>query len=247
MRDDEDDDLDAWVEEDPERTLGLDEAGGATISNGHAPIRDAETEAGPAGADEVDEDTSSEGWSVSGGVVHWEGSDEAEDPRAEAESPLAAEDLTLPDGAPDAPRVRAVHAWLARQWLGEREALGTLQLALRERPPEVDEPAPRRRRYVTPPPSPLELEIARHQAAADEYEALLGALAEEAAHAGPGQLLVGYYLWLVERLETLARAPEAQAAVPTTPAEAEWRGRAESGLAARRRIERVMAPTPDEE
>jgi hypothetical protein len=242
MRDDEDDDLDAWDEENPERTLGLDAAGGATIRNGHAPIRDEE----PNARDEADEDIAPDGWSVSGGVVHWEGPSDAEDLTAEADSPLAAEDLTLPDGAPDAPRVRAVHAWLARQWLGEREALGTLQLALRERQAEADEPAPRRR-HATPPTSPLELEIARHQAAADEYAALRGALAEEAAHAGPGQLLVGFYLWLTERLVAMTLSREAKATAPTTPAEAEWRGRAEAGLAARMRIERVMAPTPDDE
>lgn len=244
MRDDEHGDLDAWADEDPEPTLGLDGTA-ASGRNGHASGRDVSGEEDAREA--KDEDTAPEGWSVSGGVVHWEGPEEVGDLRAEADSPLAAEDLDLPAGAPDAPRVRAVHAWLARQWIAERDALGTLQLALRERRPEADEGTPRRRRNTTPPASPLDLEIAQHQAAADEYDALLAALAEQAAHAGPGQVLVGYYLWLVERLETLALAAEAKAATPTTLAEAEWRGRAETGLAARRRIERVMAPTPDDE
>lgn len=201
--------------------------------------------------EEADEEATKEGWVVAGGVARWEAPEDTANPTTEAASPLAAEELTLPEGAPDAPRVRAVHAWIVRQRADEHEALGALLLAQREQRAHDDaQPQPRRRgaHGGEPEPSPLDLTLAEHQSAADEYDALLAALEEQAAHSGPGRALVEYYLWLVEHLAALAAAPEAASAArpPATLAAAGWRGRAQAALGVRGRVERMTAPPAEE-
>lgn len=240
-------DWNTWAEDDPNASARANHANGGA-SNGHrAGARDADT-----AADDVANaapDASGAGWVASGGVMHWEEPEsEAADPRAEAESPLAADELDMPEGAPGAPRVRAVHAWMVRQRVRLTDALGELLLAQRDQ--RAAEPPPSRRasRRADIEISPLELAIAEHQAAADEYDALLAALEEHAAHAGPGQALVDFYLWLSDHLAEQAAMPEAAvgAAPPTTRETAAWRGHAMAALAARGRVERMTAPALDE-
>ena len=201
--------------------------------------------------EEADEGAALEGWVIAGGVARWEAPEDAANPTAEADSPLAADELTLPEGAPDAPRVRAVHAWIVRQRADEYEALGALLLAQREQRAHDDaQPQPRHRgaHRGEPEPSPLDLTLAEHQSAADEYDALLAALEDHATHSGPGRALVEYYLWLVEHLATLAAEPEAASASrpPATLAAAGWRGRAQAALGVRGRVERMTAPPAEE-
>lgn len=241
---------DAWAEDDASEDSGaLDGANGAS-ANGHRAARDSGEPGGEPGA--APDHAPAAGWVSAGGVLHWEEPDEqAEDPRAEADSPLAADDLALPEGAPDAPRVRAVHAWIMRQRAREQDTLGSLLLARREqRTSDEEEPPARRprRNHPTPAADPVDLAIAEHEAATDEYDALLAALEDHAAHAGPGRVLIEYYLWLSEHLAALAAAPEAAAgdAAPTTPGTARWRGRALAALAVRGRVERVSAPATDD-
>ncbi|MEO7003446.1 MAG: hypothetical protein ABI068_16625, partial [Ktedonobacterales bacterium] len=134
------------------------------------------------GLEETDDDPGIEGaggrWITQGGVVHWE-SDEGEreddlNPREEAQSPWAAEEIDIPLAASEAVRVRAVRAWLARRRQRENDALGALLLERRQLYPPADDeqPAPTRRRAPVE-ESPLDLAMAEHQAAADEYERLL--------------------------------------------------------------------------
>jgi hypothetical protein len=253
MGDDGLDDFDwtDWAADDTESAHdGAGGQDGVAGQNGHAGWETRGARAESALPDE-DSDTAGEGWVVSGGVVRWEAPSEADDPRLEAQSPLAADDVALPDGAPDAPRVRAVHAWIARRRAGEHEALGDLLLAQREQRAAEEErhpPTRRRARSGAPEPSPLELALAEHQGAADEYDALLATLDDHDAHSGPGRALVEYYLWLVEHLAALAADPEARAGAdqPSTLAAASWRGRAEAALAVRRRVERVTAPAAED-
>src|SRR5690349_10794695 len=58
-------------------------------------------------------------WVSRGGVMRWEEppaeGEAPPDPRAEAGSRWAADDVELPPGAPEGARVRAVRAWLLRQ------------------------------------------------------------------------------------------------------------------------------------
>jgi hypothetical protein len=247
MRNDDFDDLDeregaGWA-------AGDDLGDGAVSPNGR--LRRAERgEPLEPLAEATDDEVPAEGWAVTGGVVHWMAPREDDDPRAEAQSPLAADALILPGGAPDAPRVRAVRAWIARQRAEEAEALGALLLAQREQRLDEDAQPARRRggRRGAPESAPLDLALAEHQAAADEYDTLLAALDDHAAHSGPGRALVEFYLWLVEYLATLAAGPEARSAEvpPRTLAAAKWRGRAHVALGVRGRVERVMAPSAEE-
>lgn len=124
-------------------------------------------------------------------------------------------------------------------------------------------------RREEPPDEPLALALAmtEHQSAIEEYERLLADLDEIAAHIGPARVLVEFYLHLTERLAELAAQPEAPAgfadallaaqvegeehvragAPPPTPhSTAVWRGQAEAALQARRRVERVTAPEPED-
>lgn len=210
-------------------------------------------------------------WISQGGVLNWEEPDDFGDQgeptiREEAESVWAADDVDLPAGAPDAARVRAARAWLALQRQREVDALGMLLLERREiygdEEPERDVKGRTHREE-----NPLDLALAEHQAAVEEYEAMLAALDNIIAHNGPARALVEFYLWLSERLAELARAPEAPAGfaaslllapvedeesaepgepAPTPRASAEWQGRAEAVTQTRRRVERVTAPEPEE-
>ncbi|MBF6591960.1 MAG: hypothetical protein IVW57_15735 [Ktedonobacterales bacterium] len=222
-------------------------------------------------ATEDDEPATSEGrWVTSGGVLRWEEPDDVNRPerpnlRAEAESRWAADQVDLPIGAPPGLRIRAMRAWLARQRLLEQEAQGVVLLErrhLREgeedrRDEGQDEPRP------TAEISPLDLALAERQAAASEYERMLEALTDLESHAGQARVLVEFYLWLNERIATLALAPQApedfKAAAllaepetaratpaPTPLSAAEWRGQADAVTAARRHAERVSAPEPEE-
>jgi hypothetical protein len=222
------------------------------------------------GADEQD---SGEGeWVSQGGVLHWEepegaSEDIATDLRREAHSPWAAETITLPLGAPDALRVRAVRAWLARQRMLENEAMGILLLERRQqtgqRAGREHEDAEKRRPQTAGDDSPLDVALAEHQAAVAEYESLLAALDEVGMHNGPGRVLVEYHFLLGDRIAALAILPEAPAdfaetelfmmaerapsSTPVTPrSRAEWEGRATAVRQARRRVERVTAPEEEE-
>ncbi len=205
------------------------------------------------------------GWVAHGGVVRWEAGEEEdlqEDAplREEAQSPWAAEDFELPLGAPAAPRVRAVRAWLARRRQRETGLIGELLLERRRLYPAAEDGA------STPADdeaNPLALALAGAQAAADEYETLLGLLEDARAHGGPQSVLIEFHLTLDERLAALAADPaapdefaeralyaplteeaaaaRAAAPAPTPRARAEWEGRASAILATRQRVERVTA------
>ncbi len=254
MRDDGFDDFgeDGWADDDLPADHGGEGAGSdvADGRDGHSRQSPRLLQSGDGDAlaradEEADEGATSEGWVVAGGVARWEASEDTANPPAEAD------ELTLPEGAPDAPRVRAVHAWIVRQRADEYEALGALLLAQHEQRAHDDAQAQPRRRSAhrgEPEPSPLDLTLAEHQSAADEYDALLAALEEHATHSGPGRALVEYYLWLVEHLAALAAEPEAASAArpPATLAAAGWRGRAQAALGVRGRVERMTAPPAEE-
>lgn len=210
-------------------------------------------------------------WVSQGGVLNWEEPEdfgEQREPtiREESESVWAADDVDLPPGAPDAARVRAARAWLARQRQREVDALGMLLLERREiyGDEEPDGAGVVRSRRED---NPLDLALAEHQAAIEEYEAMLAALDDIIAHTGPARALVEFYLWLGERLATLARTAEAPAGfaaslllapvedeesaepgapAPTPRSSSEWQGRAEAVTQARRRVERVTTPEPED-
>lgn len=225
----------------------------------------------PYGAEEEDEATSAGEpgraaggrWVSRGGVLIWEEPEEAAEPTTtnEAESQWAADELELPPGAPAGARIRAVRAWLLARRQAEHEALGMLLLEQRRaQPPEEEESRFARRGPREE--SPLELAMAEHEAAADEYERLYDALADLETHNGPQRLLVEFYLTVTDRLAELANAPEAppgfapglrvagQAGQVSQPASrraaSEWQGRASAVTQARRRIERVTAPEIEE-
>lgn len=218
--------------------------------------------------DAAHEESASEGeWVSQGGVLHWEEpegtpEDIASDLRREARSPWAAESLTLPLGAPDALRVRAVRAWLARQRMLENEAMGVLLLERRQQMASEGGETERHGR-ATSDVHPLDIALAEHQAAIAEYESLLEALDEIGMHNGPGRVLVEYHFLLGDRLAALATAPEAPddfaeielfmtierqpPATAVTPlSRAEWEGRAGAVLQTRRRVERMSAPEEEE-
>ena len=218
---------------------------------------------------EDDEDAPSRGgaggWVARGGVMRWNASDEEDAQqdaplREEAHSPWAAEDFDLPLGAPAAPRVRAVRAWLARRRLRAGQLIGELLLERRRLYPAAEDGAP------TPAEddaNPLALALAEAQATADEYETLLGLLEDTRAHGGAQAALIEFHLAITERLATLAAAPaapdefaertlyaglteeaaaaRAAAPAPTQRDRAEWEGRAAAALATRQRVERVTA------
>jgi hypothetical protein len=122
--------------------------------------------------------------------------------------------------------------------------------------------------------SPLELALTTRQAAIEVYEALVESLDEVATHSGPARLLVEFYLWLNERMAILASTaptpaylaafasearlvprdpldspadlPETAPSPPTARSIAEWQGRVQAALSARRRIEQVSAPEPED-
>lgn len=208
-------------------------------------------------------------WVSQGGVMRWEAPDDEESAPSlqdEARSPFAADDFSLPAGAPDAARVRAVRAWLARQRQLSSEAIGFLLMERRlhagRSTGDVDG-------YVSAPDhdDPLELALAEHQMTMQEYERLLEELDQILTHSGPARTLIEYHLWLTERLAQEAREPEAPASFAaqlllvevedeeaagserreTTPrSHAEWQGRADADLRTRRRVEWVSAPETDE-
>jgi hypothetical protein len=215
-----------------------------------------------------DEPENSEGeWVSQGGVLRWEepegaSEDIASDLRREARSPWASETLSLPLGAPDALRVRAVRAWLARQRMLENEAMGVLLLERRQQSAHGGREADRGRRSAED-AHPLDIAMAEHQAAVAEYESLLEMLDDVGMHNGPGKVLVEYHFLLGDRIAALASAPEAPddfaetqlyaaierrlAATPVTrTSRAEWEGRAGAALQTRRRVERMAAPEEEE-
>ena len=204
------------------------------------------------------------GWERSGGRVFWEESEEADEGdersiRAEASSVWAADDVDIPLGAPDSARVRAVRAWLLRRRALESREVGSLLLERRESGEEEPE---------TPhDASDMQLLLAARQAALEEYDSLFDLLDRLRAHSGPQQVLVEFYLALTERLAALASVPEAPDEVrhnpllavasdeaapampehpPTPRSIAEWEGRYEVVMLARRRVEQVSAPEPED-
>ena len=219
---------------------------------------------------EEQEEDKKASWVSRGGILQWEESEEEghegqSKAGSEAASRWAADTIDLPPGAPDHLRVRSLRAWLLRRRLLETEEMGQLLLERRRSGAGEDS--------EEPPDSPLELALLERQAAIEVYEALVESLDEMASHSGPARLLVEYYLWLNERLVMLADAAEAPAdfaaramlpppdsadegigaesseseeSPPTARRVAQWQGRAQAALAARRRIEQVSAPEPEE-
>jgi hypothetical protein len=210
-------------------------------------------------------------WVSQGGILRWEGADDEDEAaggiRAEAESRWAADDVDLPPGAPDALRIRATRAWLARQRRLEAEAVGFVLAERRELQGSEAQREHAASRGAAPEDSPLDLALVQHTAGMQEYERLLELLDEVASHSGPARALVELHLVLTERLAELASAPEAPSGfatrvllaevegeeaasqdqtVPTPRSTAEWEGRAEAVLAARRRVEWVTAPEPED-
>lgn len=210
-------------------------------------------------------------WVTEGGVMRWETPDDAEEAATlqdEARSPFAADDFTVPAGAPPAARVRAVRAWLARQRERASEAIGYLLIERRQLQSAESGRDAGSRAEPTDGDDPLELALAEHQATMQEYEQLIEALDEIVTHSGPTRALIEYHLWLSERLAELARAPEAPASFaaqlllaevedeeqsetqPRTEtsarSHAEWEGRAEAAVKTRRRVEWVSASEAEE-
>lgn len=234
---------------------GTDGAGGR-VRNNHV----------GAGGDEqgAKEHAANGQWVSQGGVLHWETPDEAVESkpelRAEAGSVWAGDEVDLPPGVPDVARIRATRAWLARQREIESEEVGALLLQRRrvEQEDSLSEDGE----------GPFEPALIEHQAAIETYEQVLSALATMVAHNGPSRVLVELYLWLNERLAMLAAMPEAPEAfaerlllvpiedeenalngrkeTPTLRSRAQWQGCAEALLRARRRVEQVSAPEPED-
>jgi hypothetical protein len=234
---------DRWIPDDGDFATD-----GPAAHNGHFPAPDPASDVEGAG-DERDDGaaTRAGGWVSAGGVLRWEPGEEEEAPSAGAHSALAAENFEMPPGAPDAPRVAAVRAWLSRQREVAGEDLGTLLLRQREQR-HAEPPAGRRARRGPDLPSTVDVELTERQAAFDEFETLAVALDETVAHGGPGHALVEFYLWLADRLDgLLAESRALLAGQPADPlAVAAWNGRAQAVVAARGRVERMMAPAPED-
>ncbi len=205
-------------------------------------------------------------WVSRGGILDWDtGDEDAHEEgsgglRAEAGSHWAEDEVDLPPGAPDTLRIRAARAWIVRQRMLETEAQGILLLERRhEQGEDVTTQASS--------DAPLEIALSEHQGAIEAYDSLLAALEDLTAHTGPSRVLVEFYFWLNEQLASLAAAPEAPAELaerllltpmaapastvapqtPSTPRSvAEWQGRMEAMLQARRRVEYVSAPEPED-
>lgn len=223
------------------------------------------------------EDESAEGarpegmWVTDGGVMRWETPDDAEENvtlQDEARSPFAADDFTVPAGAPPAARVRAVRAWLARQRERASDAIGYLLIERRQLQSSESGRDTGSRADPAAGDDPLELALTEHQATMQEYEDLLEALDDIVTHSGPTRALIEYHLWLSERLAQLASAPEAPAsfaaqlllvevedeeqtetqpsAATSARSHAEWEGRAEAAVKTRRRVEWVSASEAEE-
>lgn len=261
-------DFSAWGREpDAEEASanGQTSAGEATSDGFLRPaLADVDDEAGAAS-----HATTAGRWVTRGGVLRWEAArpdDAGEDAplREEAQSAWASDEIELPLGAPASARLRAVRAWLGRRRQRETELIGALLLERRRLagPAANDDEA-----LPTPPENPadpLALALAEAQAAADEYETLLGQLEDIRAHAGAQSALVEFYLSLNDRLAALAALPaapdgfaeavlfaeierQAGGGEPTPGARSEWEGRATAALATRRRVEQVNASEPDDD
>lgn len=251
--------------------------------NGHTPAHDQQRDEAEHASDgflrpalaDVDEEAETPSraghWQTHGGVLSWmpgAADDESEEPplREEAQSPWAAEDFEIPLGAPATTRLRAVRAWLARRRLRESQLIGELLLERRRLagPSASDEDEGDASATPERPDDPLTLALNEAQAAADEYETLLGLLEDTRAHIGPQAALVEFYLAITDRLATLAtqpaapegfaestlfmqveRQPAADALTPT--AQSEWEGRAGATLATRKRVEQVTATEPEDD
>lgn len=246
--------------------------------NGHTPTEEPTSDGflRPALADVDDEaasvsHTSTAGrWVTRGGVLRWEAArpDDAgeEAPlREDAQSAWADDEIDLPLGAPASARLRAVRAWLGRRRQREAELIGALLLERRRLADLAREDDVAGEERATPPENPndpLALALTEAQAAADEYETLLGQLEDIRAHAGAQSALVEFYLSLNDRLAALAAMPaapegfaeatlfaeiERQPGEPTPGARSEWEGRATATLATRKRVEQVTAGEPEDD
>lgn len=251
--------------------------------NGYTPARDQQDDESEHASDgflrpalaDVDEEAETHSraghWQTRGGVLSWlpgvadDESDEAP-LRDEAQSPWAADDFELPLGAPATTRLRAVRAWLARRRLRESQLIGELLLERRRLagPTISDEDEDEAPAAPERPDDPLALALSEAQAAADEYETLLGLLEDTRAHVGPQAALVEFYLTITDRIAALAAHPAAPegfaestlfmqvepqpAADALTPAaQSEWEGRAGAALATRKRVEQVTATEPEDD
>ena len=262
---------DGWDTFDWQSWGGGEPSANGHAANGHQPSAGDDGRRTELDQEDAEEDVRPRGaWVSQGGVMRWETPDDEESAPSlqdEARSPFAADDFALPAGAPDAARVRAVRAWLARQRQLAGEAIGFLLVERRQlQSAETGHDAPGRPE-ADESDNPLELALVEHQGLMEEYERLIEALDEILTHSGPARALIEYHLWLTERLAALAREPEAPAAftaqlllaevedeeqsspqpLPTTPrSHAEWEGRAEAVVRTRRRVEWVTTPETEE-
>lgn len=211
-------------------------------------------------------------WVSRGGVLRWEPdsySDDGSDAplREDAQSAWAEDGITLPLGAPAQARLRAVRAWMARRRQREAELMGALLLERRRiagSQDDEDDEAESRQPAPENPNDPLALALTEAQAAADEYETLLGLLEDTRSHVGAQGALVEFYLAINDRLAALAAHPAAAdgfaqsalfaeierqpVASPLTPAlRSEWEGRAGAALATRKRVEQVSEVEPEDD
>lgn len=264
------DNHDGWDSFDWQNWGGGEPSSDGNVANGHQRGDGSDERRARLDEEEVEADRPQGKWVSQGGVMRWETPDDEESAPSlqdEARSPFADDDFALPAGAPDAARVRAVRAWLARQRQLAGEAIGFLLMERRLQSAESGR-EPTGRASAEERDDPLELALAEHQMAMQEYELLIEALDEILTHSGPARALIEYHLWLTERLAQVAREPEAPASFAaqllqveiedeeqaagsprhaTTPrSHAEWQGRAEAGLRTRRRVEWVTAPETEE-
>jgi|GEM_PF-2770127 len=108
----------------------------------------------------------------------------------------------LPEGAPESARVRAMLAWLKRQFKEQRELAGELALIDQEQQRQREENGPpQRRRRKAEPPSDVALELARADGAADWLD-LARATLLEMSDASSERALVEWYLWVVNETAT---------------------------------------------
>ena len=267
-------------EPDGESTDGADSGAPAQPARREEPDHYSDGFLRPALAD-VDESSTPSGadptgrWVTHGGVLAWQPPDGADEEsengdaplRDEARSSWADDAIALPLAAPPSARVRAVRAWLGLRRLREAELMGELLLERRRLAGPADGESAEGEQTLPPPENPndpLTLALTEAQAAADEYETLLGLLEETRAHVGVQAALVEFYLAVTDRLAALASHPAAPddfaervlyAQVERQPANgeltpalrSEWEGRAGAALATRKRMEQVTAVEPEDD
>jgi hypothetical protein len=198
------------------------------------------------------------------------------DTRKEARSRWADDFIDLPPGAPDHLRTRSLRAWLLRQRLLETEAIGQLLLERRRHegnreddqdssPSEQAEDSPLELELTTR-QAAIEVyealvesldEMATHSGPARllvEFYLWLNERLAILASAAPAPSYLAAFaaearLAPMDPLDSPGDLPETgrtESPPPTARSIAEWQGQAQAALSARRRIEQVSAPEPED-